>query len=249
MLEIMFLLSLAVVISVVLWYRSFEEFTILQFEWSPSLVVPDERVPIVIRKIPAEYSALWNSALAKQSSLPLLLSDNRRSVLKEYAESPTVAIHSLNQIELAAKFHLHDRFKDTMMWLQKFWYLPVSVITSPARLSVIPSISPLGLQRSLAERTVITVHEGTALVWLCRETLPTKEIQMIHDKNPWALSAKAFPFITELQYVEVRLRAGNCLVLPPRSLWALKSEGDPVYYSTIELNSALSLFISSISKS
>ena len=136
-----------------------------------------------------------------------------------------------------------------MMWLQKFWYLPVSVITSPARLSVIPSISPLGLQRSLAERTVITVHEGTALVWLCRETLPTKEIQMIHDKNPWALSAKAFPFITELQYVEVRLRAGNCLVLPPRSLWALKSEGDPVYYSTIELNSALSLFISSISKS
>ena len=30
MLEIMFLLSLAVVISVVLWYRSFEEFTIFE---------------------------------------------------------------------------------------------------------------------------------------------------------------------------------------------------------------------------
>jgi hypothetical protein len=248
MLEIMFLLLLAAVISVVLWYRSFQDFTIVQFEWSPSLVMPDERIPIVIRKVPTEFSGMWNSTLAKQSSLPILLADNRRSILKEFAEAPVIQIHPLNQIELASKFHVHDRFKDTMTWLSKFWYLPIHSITTPARLATIPNEMSGGLQRSLAERTVITIHEGTALVWLCRETLPVKEIQMIQDKNPWALSAKSFPFITELQYIEVRLRAGNSLVLPPRSLWALKSEVGVIYYSCVELNSPLSLFISSISK-
>ena len=64
MLEIMFLLLLAAVISVVLWYRSFQDFTIVQFEWSPSLVMPDERIPIVIRKVPTEFSSMWNSTLA-----------------------------------------------------------------------------------------------------------------------------------------------------------------------------------------
>ena len=67
MLEILFLLLLAAVIATFLWYRSFQEFTILQQDYSPALVMPDERVPIIVRGIPEQYKTMWLSVLAKQS--------------------------------------------------------------------------------------------------------------------------------------------------------------------------------------
>jgi hypothetical protein len=71
----------------------------------------------------------------------------------------------------------------------------------------------------------------------------------ILDKDPWTLSVKETPFINELQYVEVILRAGNSLVLPPRSVYGVKADNDAAYISRIDLHSPLSLFISGISKS
>lgn len=251
MLEVLFLLLLASVIATFLWYRSFQEFTILQQEYSPTLVMPDERVPIVIRGIPDQYKTMWLSVLAKQSMLPVLLSDKTRSVLKEYASppGPSAIYHKLSATELAAKFHVHSKFKDTMTFLMKFWYLPVSPVLTPASLWILPSGGVLGLQRSLAERTVLTCHEGKVSVWLCRETVDMKDILTILDKDPWTLSVKETPFINELQFIEVVLRAGNSLVLPPRSLFGIRSSEDTAYISKIELHSPLSLFISGISKS
>ena len=251
MLEVLFLLLLASVIATFLWYRSFQEFTILQQEYSPTLVMPDERIPIVIRGIPDQYKTMWLSVLAKQSMLPVLLSDKTRSVLKEYASppGPSAIYHKLSATELAAKFHVHSKFKDTMTFLMKFWYLPVSPVLTPASLWILPSGGVLGLQRSLAERTVLTCHEGKVSVWLCRETVDMKDILTILDKDPWTLSVKETPFINELQFIEVVLRAGNSLVLPPRSLFGIRSSEDTAYISKIELHSPLSLFISGISKS
>ena len=250
MLEILFLLLLAAVIATFLWYRSFQEFTILQQEYSPTLVMPDERVPIIIRFIPEQYKTMWLSVLAKQSMLPVLLRDNTRSILKEYASSPSKSIyHRLTASELAAKFHIHSKFKDTMTFLMKWWYLPVSPVLTPASLWILPKDSCLGLKRSLAERTVLTTHEGKVTVWLCRETVDMKDILTILDKDPWTLSVKETPFINELQYVEVILRAGNSLVLPPRSVYGVKADDDAAYISRIDLHSPLSLFISGISKS
>ena len=171
MLEILFLLLLACVIATFLWYRSFQEFTILQLEYAPLLVIPDERVPIIIRGIPMQFKTSWLSVLAKQSSLPVLLEDNTRTLLKEYAVDPKGLYHRLTGTELAAKFHIHSKFKDTMMFLAKFWYLPVAPLLSPASLWILNSHhSGIGLQRSLAERTVLTVHEGKVTVWLSRHT-------------------------------------------------------------------------------
>ena len=249
MLEILFLLLLAAVIATFLWYRSFQEFTILQQDYSPALVMPDERVPIIVRGIPEQYKTMWLSVLAKQSMLPVLLLDKTRSILKEYAIAGTKSIyHKLTATELAAKFHVHSKFKDTMTFLMKWWYLPVSPVLTPASLWLLPKDSFLGLKRSLAERTVLTTHEGKVTVWLCRETVDMKDILTILDKDPWSLSVKETPFINELQYVEVILRAGNSLVLPPRSIYGVKAD-DTAYISRIDLHSPLSLFISGISKS
>jgi hypothetical protein len=252
MLEILFLLLLACVIATFLWYRSFQEFTILQLKYAPLLVLPDERVPIVIREIPMQFKTSWLSVLAKQSSLPVLLEDNTRTLLKEYAANPTGIYHRLTGTELAAKFHIHSKFKDTMMFLAKFWYLPVAPLLSPASLWILNSQhSGLGLQRSLAERTILTVHEGKVTVWLSRETVEVKDILTVLNKDPWSLSVKETPFINDLQFVEVILRAGNSLVLPPRSLYSVKvaTEEPPAYISRMELHSPLSLFISGISRS
>jgi len=247
MLEFIFLLLLASVIATFLWYRSFQEFTILQVDYSPNVTVPDERVPIIIRGVPEQYHSLWLSALAKQSMLPVLMPDNTRSILKEYASASTKIYHKLTAVELASKFQVHSKFKDTMTFLSKYWYLPVSAVLTPASLWILPEHQVLGLQRSLAERTVLTCHEGKVSIWLCRETVDMKDILTILDKDPWTLSVKETPFINELQFVEVVLRAGNALVLPPRSLFGIRSVGTS-YISKIELHSPLSLFISGISK-
>ena len=251
MLEILFLLLLACVIATFLWYRSFQEFTILQLKYAPLLVLPDERVPIVIREIPMQFKSSWLSVLAKQSSLPVLLEDNTRTLLKEYAATPKGLYHRLTGTELAAKFHIHSKFKDTMMFLAKFWYLPVAPLLSPASLWILPpSEKGIGLQRSLAERTVLTVHEGKVTVWLSRETVDVKDILSVLNKDPWSLSVKETPFINDLQYIEVILRAGNSLILPPRSLYGIRAaEEGSAYISRVELHSPLSLFISGISRS
>jgi hypothetical protein len=246
MLEFIFLLILAAVIATFLWYRSFQEFTILQVDYSPAVVIPEERVPIIIRGIPTQFKTMWLSVLAKQSMLPVLVDDKKRSVLKEYATEPISLYHRLTATELAVKFHVHSKFKDTMMFLSKMWYLPVVPLLAPAQLWVIPSTKITGLQRSLAERTVLTVHEGKVNVWLCRETVDMKDILTIIDKNPWALSVKETPFINELQYIEVVLRAGNSLALTPRSLYGVRAE-ETAYLSKVELHSPLSLFIAGIS--
>jgi hypothetical protein len=253
MLEILFLLLLACVIATFLWYRSFQEFTILQLKYAPLMVLPDERVPIVIREIPMQFKTSWLSVLAKQSSLPVLLEDNTRTLLKEYAANPKGLYHRLTGTELAAKFHIHSKFKDTMMFLAKFWYLPVAPLLSPASLWILPPSEKggIGLQRSLAERTVLTVHEGRVTVWLSRETVDVKDILTVLNKDPWSLSVKETPFINDLQYIEVILRAGNSLVLPPRSLYGIKAAAAeaPAFVSRMELHSPLSLFISGISRS
>jgi hypothetical protein len=250
MLEILFLLLLACVIATFLWYRSFQEFTILQLKYAPLMVLPDERVPIVIREIPMQFKTSWLSVLAKQSSLPVLLEDNTRTLLKEYAANPTGIYHRLTGTELAAKFHIHSKFKDTMMFLAKFWYLPVAPLLSPASLWVLPPSQVRGLQRSLAERTVLTVHEGKTTVWLARETVDVKDILTVLNKDPWSLSVKETPFINDIQYIEVILRAGNSLILPPRSLYSIKASVEAsAFVSHMELHSPLSLFISGISRS
>jgi hypothetical protein len=246
MLEFIFLLILAAVIATFLWYRSFQEFTILQVDYSPSVTIPEERVPIIIRGIPTQYKTMWLSVLAKQSVLPVLVDDNRRSILKEYATEPTALYHRLTATELAIKFNVHSKFKDMMMFLSKYWYLPVVPLLAPAQLWILPSLKVMGLQRSLAERTVLTAHEGKVSVWLCRETVDMKDILTVLNKNPWTLSVKETPFINELQYIEVILRAGNSLVLPPRSLYGVRGE-ETAYLSKVELHSPLSLFISGIS--
>ena len=111
MLEILFLLLLSCVIATFLWYRSFQEFTILQLEYTPAIVLPDERVPIIIRGIPTQFKTSWLSVLAKQSSLPVLLEDKTRTLLKEYALTGKELYHRLTATELAAKFHIHSKFK------------------------------------------------------------------------------------------------------------------------------------------
>ena len=189
---------------------------------------------------------MWLSVLAKQSVLPVLVDDNRRSVLKEYATEPTALYHRLTATELAIKFNVHSKFKDMMMFLSNYWYLPVVPHLAPAQLWILPSLKVMGLQRSLAERTVLTAHEGKVSVWLCRETVDMKDILTVLNKNPWTLSVKETPFINELQYIEVILRAGNSLVLPPRSLYGVRGE-ETAYLSRVELHSPLSLFISGIS--
>jgi hypothetical protein len=215
-------------------------------DYSPSVVVPEERVPIIIRGIPTQFKTMWLSVLAKQSMLPVLVDDTKRSVLKEYATEPTSLYHRLTATELATKFHVHSKFKDTMTFLGKIWYLPIVPLLAPAQLWIVPSGKIMGLQRSLAERTVLTAHEGKVSVWLCRETVDMKDILTVIDKNPWALSVKETPFINELQYIEIILRAGNSWVLPPRSLYGVRGE-ETAYLSRVELHSPLSLFISGIS--
>jgi|APCry1669189034_1035192.scaffolds.fasta_scaffold75999_2 hypothetical protein len=255
MLELLVLLLLAGVISVVLWYQSFQEFTILQVDYSPTATIPSEKVPIVLRGLPQAYKQFWSSTYATQSSLPVLNKDNTRTILKEYAvitatEGPSKKqYHTLTATELANRFHIHSKFMDSLLFMKEYWYLPIYPVTSPAQLWVLPSAEVVGLQRTLAERTVLTVHEGSAIVWLARETIPIKDIVSLQEKDPWSLSVRDFPFINDLQYIEVVLRAGNALILPPRSLYSLKPKDSTVYYSTIELHTPLSFFISSVSSS
>jgi len=252
MLELLFLLILAGIISVFLWYQSFQEFTILQIDYQPSIEIPTEKNPIVLRGIPREFLGFWRSGNATQSSLPVLYDGGRRrTTLKEFvsqlAKGDAPIWDPLSATELATRFNLHSRFQDTMMFLTRWSHLPVRSIFAPAALWCLGKGQTLGLQRSLAERTVLTVHEGKAIVWLARETISVKEIQTILGRNPWALSVFSYPFINELQYVEVVLRTGTTLLLPPRSLYAIRSESDMSYVSSVELHSPLSFFINSLS--
>jgi hypothetical protein len=82
------------------------------------------------------------------------------------------------------------------------------------------------VQKTTAASTLLQATDGAPLtLWLAHEgAVPAKVIPALLQKDPWSLTADAVPWISEVKFVEIRLRPGNAIAIPTHWYWAAKPQ-------------------------
>jgi hypothetical protein len=231
----MFLESLLVILLIlgflVMAYKgAVHEFQILQKDWAPNIdwsPLLGEQLPIVIRNVPPEWRGTdWAHKATAQKSWPILVRGEGGKMLRG-AWGPWLsghpgepAIENLDEIAPFVNIPAHawtDGGFRRWSWLPTGFARTSVGILGPTEDAVQP------LRKTVAAATVLQATDGAPLqVWLAHEGAIPATVSL-EGKDPWRSTA---PWIGEVKFIEMRLRAGNALVLPPHWWYALRPEID-----------------------
>ena len=191
------------------------EFRINQMEWSqqPHLLdLLSEKVPLVIRSIP--LSACWthNDVTAREcyTALPLFQETTLPQWLAQatpetvcpwkYAQAEQIA--AVSGLPVWAKKTLHPSFVSPL-W--SYWMMPRYHCWA----------GKVGLRRTYATWTCILPVETEIVVTILPETAESCLPAAWPGCFPHQLTNKDTPFVADLKYMDIIVRPGNCLVMPP----------------------------------
>jgi len=159
----------------------------------------------------------------------------------------------VNEADLAVTAGLPDIAADIGYVFRAPYWLPGSFAVKNVRAGVIPPIESafVGLQKTTAEATCFIATDGKPiLIWLAHEGatqggryLPAEP----YGRNPWTMMPEETPWISELKFMEIRLRPGNMMILPPHWWVAMRCDdisdstvADGSWYWTTEFHSPIS---------
>lgn len=246
---------------VVIFYRAaIHEYTILQKDWSSvdanwkDLI--SERAPLIVRDVPVEWTKLWTLKRTGKFGWPVVVSDGRnksRSSWSIYLNSKTKN-KILNGDTLSDAAGLNEQAITISNEFRRPFWLPGSFSVGRTVANIIKpnGLDYVGLKKTTAEATcIICTDGGTMRVWLAHEGatkggawLPANP----YGRDPWALKPEETPWISELKFLEIRLRPGNMLILPPHwwvAFRCLDEKGgenkEGSWYWMTELHSLISL--------
>ena len=258
-LESLFIVLLVLIFAVIFYRSAIHEYTIIQKNW----VTDDtkwsnligERAPLIIREVP--WTRFWNHRRTAKYGWPVVLQQGAKRIKSSWStwlEAKSSGIQKIiNTVDLANASGLSEPATQISLAFRRSFWLPGSFAVSGLKANLIPASSDayVGLIKTTAESTCWVSTDGSPLrVWLAHEGatkggswLPPNPI----GKNPWNFKPEESPFINDLKFLEIRLRPGNMLMLPPHWWVAFKcdnptegnvSEGS--WYWTCEFHSAVS---------
>lgn len=264
----MFLESLLVILLIlgflVMAYKgAVHEFQILQKDWAPNIdwsSLLSEQLPIVIRNVASEWrGAAWTRAATAQKSWPIHVRTTNGSLMRgawgPWLTSPPgePAIQNLDEIAAFVDVPLHAW---TDGGFRRWSWLPTGLgaqkhvgILGPSDDAVQP------LRKTVAAATVLVATDGAPLqVWLAHEGAIPASVPL-ENQDPWRSTA---PWIGEVKFIEMRLRPGNALVLPPHWWYALRPEIDVFgsyatmaegsWWFTAEFHTPVSALVATVTK-
>jgi len=259
-LESLFIILLILVFTVIFYRAAIHEYTILQRNWSDDSKWSDllaERAPLIVREIPAEWTKFWTIARNANFNWPVVINDGKqrvRSNLAAWLKAKNTRTHSImNCSDLGAAAALPEQANEIGQHFRRPLWLPGSFAVKNTQANIIPPYENafVGLQKTTAEATCWVATDGAPLrIWLAHEGatkggewLPAKP----YGRNPWTIKTEETPWIAELKFLEIVLRPGNLLILPPHWWVAIKPHKaagtTPVegcWYWTTEFHSPIS---------
>jgi hypothetical protein len=94
-----------------------------------------------------------------------------------------------------------------------------------SRVHVLGPGDVMPVQRATAAATLLQATDGTPLqIWLAHEGAVPANVALV-GRDPWSLTADQVPWISEVKFIEIRLRPGNALVIPTHWHWAAQVPG------------------------
>lgn len=264
LLESLFVVLLILIFTVIFYRAAIHEYTIIQKDWSSIDVnwtdLISERAPLIIRDVPVDWTRLWTNNRTGKFGWPVVLEDGKRKSRSSWSiflQSKTNNRISNGNILAETAGLLEQATVISNEFRRPFW-LPGSFAVGKTTANIIKPTSTdfIGLKKTTAEATCWVSTDGSPIrIWLAHEGA-TKGGEWLpnnpYGRDPWALKPEETPWISELKFLEVRLRPGNMLILPPHwwiALRCLNEEGSAVssgsWYWTSEFHSPISLVATS----
>ena len=229
LLESLFICLLILVFVVIFYRAANHEYTILQKDWGDEEVkwsnLISERMPIVVRQVPKSWTKLWTKARTAKFGWPVVLQENGKRMRTTWSgllnAMPNLRQQILNTSDLANASGLQESAAEIGLAFRRPFWLPGSFSVSNLSAHVVPPRDEafIGLRKTTAEATCWIATDGIPLrLWIAHEGA-TKGGEYLpprpQGRDPWNLKPEESPWISELKFMEIRLRPGNLFVLPP----------------------------------
>lgn len=230
-LEILFVVVLLCGLCVIAYRGAIHEFQILQKEYSPSTDWSEplsEQLPLVIRQLPKHFLGGWTASRTGNKQWSVVVKDGGRrkyrTTWSEWIQQPSDT-QPVNMDEIASVAKLDDTIAHWSADGFRRWYMLAPQMPVPF---VVPNTFVRGVQKTAAEHTVVVSTDGAPLsIWIAHEgAVPSQVVPLLSNKDPWTQTTESIPWISEVKYVEVKLRPGNAIVLPRHWYFAIRASAE-----------------------
>lgn len=224
MIEIILILAFLFLVAVFFYKQALEEFDVLQIESEQLDQLPkllSEQSFLVVRSLPRVQ--LWNPSTVKEIPRIQKAPYGKQS-LGEIADGATVLPTTFpsSSEKLAEHTGVHTWIEK--MWLPKIldseWYSWLFSTRTEA------SIGKKGLRKSTAYSTMLLPTEGTLLVSVMPESSETYLPKKWSGRLFQEIKRAEAPLIGEVKYLDIKVREGSALFIPPHWIVNIEQEGD-----------------------
>lgn len=222
--EILFVL-LVIAICVMAYNGAVHEFQILQKDYSPDMdwsAVLSEELPVVLRTLPRDWLGKWTHAATghKPWTLTVRDADGRRfrTQWAQWLQTPSERMQptseSMEEIARVAKLDTTQACW-TSDGFRRWSWLPTGTPVAHV-LGSSSGAAAITLCKTVAEYTVYVATDGAPIeLWVAHEgAVPANVVPHILHTDPWTLTAEQVPWISEVKYVEIKIRPGHAVAIP-----------------------------------
>jgi hypothetical protein len=243
MLEIILIFFVILLILTFFYKQAICEFRINQIEWTQRDTIGkllQEKIPLVVRGIPpvsfwshedVQVRSLYsNIPIFQETSLPQWLSSAPAYSDCPWKYSEAERIANISGLNIWANKWMNPVIINPLM---KFWMKPQYHCWA----------GNVGLRKTFATWTCLFPVDGEITVTIMPENSESALPPNWLGCYPNALSSKDTPFISDLKFIDIILRPGNCMFMPSHWFWSWtgtdKSE-KPIMTCTISYHTPIS---------
>jgi hypothetical protein len=232
MLEGVLVILLVLAFLMVAYKGAVHEFQILQKDWKPTIdwsTLLGEQLPLVIRNVEPTWQGSWTRKTTAQKTWPIQVRKDGKLMRGRWNEwlqnpgQPPLTSETVREITAFAAPPLP-------LWedggFRRWPWIPAHLTHSSCRV-LGPGVSQ-PVRRTTAAMTLVQATDGAPLtIWLAHEgAIPAKVIPAVVGRDPWSLTHENVPWISEMKFIEMRLRPGNAVAIPTHWFWAARAEGE-----------------------
>jgi len=245
MIELFILCSIIFLIYVFFYKQSISDYTLLQLEiinihrLNETLL---EKAPIIVKGIQVPHCVQKDSLLRVQRFANIYLGS---CSLLDYLNKKECILQVPNELQifLANETGFHSYANNT--WLERLHTNPLSQYISSLESKL--SFGSYHLQKTKAICTILMPIESK---YVCSLVNPTYESSL---PQGWRTinnleSIKPIEGEKQLQFIDIVLKPGNMLLLPPHWFFIMKAEEAGAYYTSIEYHEPVSVLNSYLEK-
>lgn len=215
MLEIILILGVIFIILTFFYKQAVCEFRLNQIEWTQRdtlRTVLSEKIPLVLRGIPT--ATFWTHddvmsrpcfqdlSIFQEMTLVEWLSQANSSSVCPWKDAQAEKIASVSGMAIWSKKWMEPALFSSFL---KFWMTPRYHCWT----------GTVGLRKTFATWTCLFPVDGEILVSILPETAESSLPADWIGRVPTEITAKDTPFLQDLKYIDIVLRPGNALFMPP----------------------------------